>query len=105
MDNDGDGGICFNEFVAATLHIHQLEDADSEKFDRRLKLAFAKFDTDNDGFIDAEELRVVRGWGRGRGRGGSRVQIRVWGVGFGVQSLNFRMLRLGSRLGSRVFRV
>ena len=61
MDSDGNGGIDFNEFVAATLHIHQLEDADSDKFEKRLRLAFAKFDTDNDGFIDAEELRVVRG--------------------------------------------
>lgn len=59
MDSNRDGFVDFSEFVAATLHVHQLEDADSEKFQERSRIAFAKFDTDNDGYIDAEELRVV----------------------------------------------
>ena len=63
MDRNGDGFIDFNEFVAATVHIHQLEDADSDKFQERVKAAFVKFDTNKDGFIDKEELRVVRATG------------------------------------------
>eukprot|EP00271_Cylindrocystis_brebissonii_P020863 TRINITY_DN715_c0_g1_i1.p1 TRINITY_DN715_c0_g1~~TRINITY_DN715_c0_g1_i1.p1 ORF type:complete len:556 (-),score=128.92 TRINITY_DN715_c0_g1_i1:703-2370(-) len=59
MDSNRDGFIDFNEFVAATLHVNQLEDADSEKFQARTKAAFSVFDADNDGFIDKEELRVA----------------------------------------------
>lgn len=59
MDTNCDGIIDFDEFVAATLHVQQLEDADSEKWEERSRTAFAKFDKDSDGFIDAEELRLV----------------------------------------------
>ncbi|KAL9999383.1 putative non-specific serine/threonine protein kinase [Helianthus debilis subsp. tardiflorus] len=31
MDSNKDGFVDFMEFVAATLHVHQLEDQDSEK--------------------------------------------------------------------------
>lgn len=58
MDTNCDGIVDFDEFVAATLHVQQLEDPNSEKWQWRCKQAFSKFDTDNDGFIDAEELRV-----------------------------------------------
>eukprot|EP00850_Spirogloea_muscicola_P009411 SM000052S17803 [mRNA] locus=s52:724587:728727:- [translate_table: standard] len=59
MDANSDGMIDFNEFVAATLHVHQLEEADSDKWQDRSRAAFQKLDTDNDGFIDAEELRTA----------------------------------------------
>ncbi|CAI5971373.1 unnamed protein product [Closterium sp. NIES-65] len=59
MDTNCDGIIDFDEFVAATLHVQQLEEADSAKWEERSKAAFNHFDTDGDGFIDAEELRVA----------------------------------------------
>jgi len=59
MDTNCDGIIDFEEFVAATLHVQQLEEADSEKWEERSRKAFARFDRDNDGYIDAEELRLV----------------------------------------------
>lgn len=59
MDTNCDGIIDFEEFVAATIHVQQLEDADSEKWEKRSRQAFMYFDKDNDGFIDAEELRRV----------------------------------------------
>ncbi|CAI5522423.1 unnamed protein product, partial [Closterium sp. Naga37s-1] len=59
MDTNCDGIIDFDEFVAATLHVQQLEEADSTKWQERSRAAFAQFDRDNDGYIDAEELRMV----------------------------------------------
>ena len=49
----------FEEFVAAALHVNQLEEHDSEKWQQRSRAAFEKFDIDRDGFITAEELRMV----------------------------------------------
>lgn len=49
----------FTEFVAATLHVHQLEEHDSEKWQQRSQAAFDKFDIDKDGYITSEELRMV----------------------------------------------
>ena len=60
MDTNCDGIIDFDEFVAATLHVQQMEESDAKKFEERSREAFAKFDRDNDGFIDAEELKLVR---------------------------------------------
>jgi len=51
--------VDFSEFVAATLHVHQLEEHDSEKWKLRSKAAFEKFDVDKDGYITPEELRMV----------------------------------------------
>ncbi|CAI5495732.1 unnamed protein product, partial [Closterium sp. Naga37s-1] len=59
MDTNCDGIIDFDEFVAATLHVQQLEEADSTKWQERSRAAFAQFDRDNDGYIDAEELRMA----------------------------------------------
>eukprot|EP00475_Leptophrys_vorax_P036413 TRINITY_DN6152_c0_g1_i1.p1 TRINITY_DN6152_c0_g1~~TRINITY_DN6152_c0_g1_i1.p1 ORF type:complete len:136 (-),score=10.45 TRINITY_DN6152_c0_g1_i1:231-638(-) len=59
MDTNCDGIIDFDEFVAATLHVQQLEDSDSAKWQERSKAAFAQFDADGDGYIDAEELRIA----------------------------------------------
>jgi calcium-dependent protein kinase len=59
IDSNTDGLVDFTEFVAATLHVHQLEEHDSEKWQQRSQAAFDKFDLDKDGFITPEELRMV----------------------------------------------
>ena len=59
MDTNRDGLVDFQEFVAATLHVHQLEEYDTVKWQMRSRDAFDKFDFDKDGYITAEELRMV----------------------------------------------
>ena len=59
IDVNTDGLVDFTEFVAATLHVHQLEEHDSVKWHQRSQAAFEKFDIDKDGFITPEELRMV----------------------------------------------
>lgn len=59
MDSNRDGIVDFDEFVAATLHVHQLEETDSDKWQKRSKAAFSTFDRDGDGYITAEELKIV----------------------------------------------
>lgn len=59
MDSNADGIVDFDEFVAATLHVHQLEQSNTTKWQHRSKAAFSKFDVDGDGYITAEELKIV----------------------------------------------
>lgn len=59
IDSNTDGLVDFSEFVAAALHVHQLEEHNSEKWHMRSQSAFEKFDLDKDGFITPEELRMV----------------------------------------------
>lgn len=59
IDSNTDGLVDFTEFVAATLHVHQLEEHDSDKWRQRSQAAFDKFDVDRDGFITPEELKLV----------------------------------------------
>lgn len=61
IDSNTDGLVDFTEFVAATLHVHQLEEHDSDKWQNRSQAAFEKFDLDKDGFITPEELRMHTG--------------------------------------------
>eukprot|EP00245_Coleochaete_scutata_P006721 TRINITY_DN213_c0_g1_i1.p1 TRINITY_DN213_c0_g1~~TRINITY_DN213_c0_g1_i1.p1 ORF type:complete len:527 (+),score=136.52 TRINITY_DN213_c0_g1_i1:186-1766(+) len=61
MDSNADGLIDFIEFVAATIHVHQMHAEDEHRFEKRSRAAFSKFDYDNDGYIDAEELRRATG--------------------------------------------
>ncbi|KAK7830828.1 calcium-dependent protein kinase 16 [Quercus suber] len=61
IDSNTDGLVDFTEFVAAALHVHQLEEHDSEKWHQRSQAAFEKFDIDKDGFITPEELRLHTG--------------------------------------------
>lgn len=59
IDSNTDGLVDFPEFVAATLHVHQLEEHNLTKWQQRSLAAFEKFDLDRDGFITPEELRLV----------------------------------------------
>ncbi|KAJ6682219.1 CALCIUM-DEPENDENT PROTEIN KINASE [Salix koriyanagi] len=61
IDSNTDGLVDFNEFVAAALHVHQLEEHNSEKWQVRSQAAFEKFDIDRDGYITPEELRMHTG--------------------------------------------
>jgi len=61
MDSNADGMVDFDEFVAATLHVHQLEQTNTTKWQHRSKAAFSKFDVDGDGYITAQELKIVSG--------------------------------------------
>ncbi|KAK9713240.1 hypothetical protein RND81_06G013900 [Saponaria officinalis] len=61
MDSNTDGFVDFTEFVAATLHVHQLHEHDNEKWQQRSQAAFEKFDVDQDGYITPEELRMQTG--------------------------------------------
>lgn len=59
MDSNTDGLVDFREFVAATLHVHQLEEHNSVKWQQISHAAFEKFDIDKDGYITREELKMV----------------------------------------------
>ncbi|KAH0936172.1 hypothetical protein HID58_013289 [Brassica napus] len=61
IDSNTDGLVDFTEFVVATLHVNQLEEHDSDKWEQRSRAAFEKFDVDRDGFITPEELRLQTG--------------------------------------------
>ncbi|KAK8946987.1 Calcium-dependent protein kinase 28 [Platanthera zijinensis] len=61
IDSNTDGLVDFTEFVAAALHVHQLQEHDSERWNMRSKAAFERFDVDRDGFITPEELRMHTG--------------------------------------------
>ncbi|XP_074308590.1 calcium-dependent protein kinase 28-like [Silene latifolia] len=61
IDSNTDGFVDFTEFVAATLHVHQLHEHDNEKWQIRSRAAFEKFDVDQDGYITPEELRMHTG--------------------------------------------
>ncbi|KAH0456871.1 hypothetical protein IEQ34_014778 [Dendrobium chrysotoxum] len=61
IDSNTDGLVDFSEFVAAALHVHQLEEHDSEKWQQCSKAAFEKFDIDKDGYISSDELRMYIG--------------------------------------------
>ncbi|XVF62187.1 hypothetical protein PTKIN_Ptkin08bG0196900 [Pterospermum kingtungense] len=61
IDSNTDGLVDFSEFVAAALHVNQMEEHDSDKWQMRSQAAFEKFDVDRDGFITPEELRMHTG--------------------------------------------
>ncbi|XP_038974560.1 calcium-dependent protein kinase 18-like isoform X2 [Phoenix dactylifera] len=58
IDSNTDGLVDFSEFVAATVHVHQLVEHDSEKWQSVSQSAFDKFDMDGDGYITPEELQM-----------------------------------------------
>jgi hypothetical protein len=59
IDSNTDGLVDFEEFVAATLHVHQLVEHDTQKWKSLSQAAFDKFDVDGDGYITSDELRMV----------------------------------------------
>ncbi|KAA8547501.1 hypothetical protein F0562_003930 [Nyssa sinensis] len=61
IDSNTDGLVDFTEFVAATVHVHQLEEHNSDKWQQRSQAAFEKFDVDRDGYITPEELKMHTG--------------------------------------------
>ncbi|KAL3527214.1 hypothetical protein ACH5RR_011870 [Cinchona calisaya] len=61
VDSNADGLVDFSEFVAATLHVHQLKEHNSEKWHQRSQAAFDKFDVDKDGYITPDELKMYTG--------------------------------------------
>ncbi|KAB2036553.1 hypothetical protein E1A91_D03G009500v1 [Gossypium mustelinum] len=61
IDSNTDGLVDFTEFVAAALHVNQMEEHDCDKWQMRLQAAFEKFDVDRDGYITPEELRMHTG--------------------------------------------
>nr|ABY59009.1 calcium-dependent protein kinase [Triticum aestivum] len=61
IDSNTDGFVDFEEFVAATLHVHQLVEHDTEKWKSLSQAAFDKFDVDGDGYITSNELRMNTG--------------------------------------------
>ncbi|PPD74984.1 hypothetical protein GOBAR_DD28087 [Gossypium barbadense] len=61
IDSNTDGLVDFKEFVAAALHVNQMEEHDSDKWQMLSQAAFEKFDVDRDGFITPEELRMHTG--------------------------------------------
>ncbi|XP_072984504.1 calcium-dependent protein kinase 18-like [Typha latifolia] len=61
IDSNTDGLVDFDEFVAATLHVHQLVELDTVKWQSLSQAAFDKFDVDGDGYITPEELRMHAG--------------------------------------------
>ncbi|KAL9229627.1 hypothetical protein vseg_005075 [Gypsophila vaccaria] len=61
IDSNTDGFVDFAEFVAATLHVHQLHELDNEKWQELSQAAFEKFDVDKDGYITPDELRMHTG--------------------------------------------
>ncbi|KAK3126864.1 hypothetical protein QOZ80_7AG0564250 [Eleusine coracana subsp. coracana] len=61
IDSNTDGLVDFEEFVAATLHVHQLAEHDTEKWRSLSQAAFDKFDVDGDGYITSDELRMHTG--------------------------------------------
>ncbi|XP_057809620.1 calcium-dependent protein kinase 28-like [Salvia miltiorrhiza] len=61
IDSNTDGLVDFSEFVAATVHVNQLEEHNSEKWQQRSRTAFEKFDVDKDGFITPEEIKMHTG--------------------------------------------
>ncbi|KAF8690751.1 hypothetical protein HU200_041135 [Digitaria exilis] len=60
IDSNTDGLVDFEEFVAATLHVHQLVEHDTEKWKSLSQAAFSKFDVDGDGYITSDELRMLQ---------------------------------------------
>ncbi|PWA94114.1 protein kinase-like domain, EF-hand domain pair [Artemisia annua] len=58
IDSNTERLVDFTEFVAATLHIYQLEEHNNEKWQKISKAAIEKFDVDKDGYITAEELKM-----------------------------------------------
>ncbi|OMO84676.1 hypothetical protein COLO4_21905 [Corchorus olitorius] len=61
IDSNTDGLVDFTEFVAAALHVNQMEEHDCDKWQQRSQAAFEKFDVDRDGYITPEELRMHTG--------------------------------------------
>ncbi|XP_062189143.1 calcium-dependent protein kinase 18 isoform X2 [Phragmites australis] len=61
IDSNTDGLVDFEEFVAATLHVHQLVEHDTGKWQSLSQAAFDKFDVDGDGYITSDELRMHTG--------------------------------------------
>eukprot|EP01024_Parvocaulis_polyphysoides_P045750 TRINITY_DN42879_c0_g1_i3.p1 TRINITY_DN42879_c0_g1~~TRINITY_DN42879_c0_g1_i3.p1 ORF type:complete len:537 (-),score=67.44 TRINITY_DN42879_c0_g1_i3:314-1924(-) len=63
IDEDHNGEVDYLEFVAASLHVHQLIKNSWDTWKKRTRMAFDSIDQDGNGYIDPEELEKEIGGG------------------------------------------
>ncbi|CAH9064972.1 unnamed protein product [Cuscuta europaea] len=100
IDSNTDGLVDFQEFVAATLHVNQMEGHNSEKWEQRSLAAFEKFDIDRDGYITPDELKMHTGL---RGSIDPLLEEADIDKDGRISLLEFRRLLRTASMGSRNF--
>ncbi|KAG0628379.1 hypothetical protein M758_1G022600 [Ceratodon purpureus] len=68
VDCNANGVVEFDEFVAATLHVQLLQQIHPIKWQLRSIAAFSKIDIDGDGYINADDLKIVSNRAQGISR-------------------------------------
>eukprot|EP01026_Neomeris_dumetosa_P034324 TRINITY_DN2761_c0_g1_i1.p1 TRINITY_DN2761_c0_g1~~TRINITY_DN2761_c0_g1_i1.p1 ORF type:complete len:261 (-),score=21.87 TRINITY_DN2761_c0_g1_i1:500-1282(-) len=57
LDDNGDGQIDYIEFLAATLHIQQLEKADPTYWQHQTRILFSRFDINDTGYLNIKDIK------------------------------------------------